>query len=163
MYDNNENISKPKLKIGDKVCISTARHVFDKTYFSNWTKALFTISELIQTTTITYKIKDYGNKQLLGSFYENKLQHVDKEDEVYKIEKIFNTRRSGVKNIASNGKINLKYSTLVDRKVMKLTQFAFYDPIPRGPCFLGHQLRGEGATVVIRIIPGEPHLRDLPM
>ena len=95
MYGDEEATAKPKLKVGDKVRISKARRVFDKSYLPNWTEEIFTVTEALHTFPVTYRLKDYGDEELLGGFYENELQPVTKTDEVYKIEKILKTRRRG--------------------------------------------------------------------
>ena len=95
MYGDEEATSKPKLKVGDKVRISKARRVFDKSYLPNWTEEIFTVTEALRTVPVTYRLKDYGDEELLGGFYENELQPVAKTDEVFKIEKILKTRRRG--------------------------------------------------------------------
>ena len=95
MYGDEQATVKPKLKVGDKVRISKARRVFDKSYLPNWTEEIFTVTEALRTVPVTYRLKDYEDEELLGGFYENELQPVTKTDEVYKIEKILKTRRRG--------------------------------------------------------------------
>ena len=89
---------KPKLKSGDRVRISKTRRIFDKGYLPNWTEEIFTISEAFKTNPPTYKLHDYSGDPIEGTFYEHEVQRVIKVDDVYKIEKILNTRkRAGVK------------------------------------------------------------------
>ena len=98
MYGDEEATAKPKLKVGDKVRISKARRVFDKSYLPNWTEEIFTVTEALCTFPVTYRLKNYGDEELLGGFYENELQPVTKINEIYKIEKILKTRRrAGIK------------------------------------------------------------------
>ena len=95
-YDSTDVRSRVKLKVGDKVCLSKKRHVFGKGYLLNWTEEIITVSEAIATSP-TYRIIDYG-EEVKGSFYDKKLQNIDKKDDVYKVEKILRTRRkNGVK------------------------------------------------------------------
>ena len=93
-----EEVPSPaKLKMGDKVRISKTRRAFDKGYLPNWTEEIFTITEALRTTPPTYKIKDYDDEEIVGSFYDKELQLVTSGD-VFKIEKIMSTRkRKGVK------------------------------------------------------------------
>ncbi len=87
-----------KFKVNDKVRISKTRQTFGKGYLANWTEEIFTIGEVLHTSPITYRLKDYEGEQLQGSFYEKELQLVVKIDDVYKVEKIIETRRRrGVK------------------------------------------------------------------
>ena len=48
---------------------------------------------MLHTVPVTYKLRDYGNEELLGGFYENELQLATKADDVYKIKKILKMRR----------------------------------------------------------------------
>ena len=81
MYGDEETTVKPKSKVGDKVRIGKARRVFDKSYLPNWTEEIFTVTEALRTVHVTYKLKDYGDEELLGGFYEHELQPVTKTDE----------------------------------------------------------------------------------
>ena len=93
MYGDEEMTVKPKLKVGDKVRINKTRRVFNKSYLPNWTEEIFTVTESLRTIPVTYKLKDYGDEEMLVGFYEYELQPVTKTDEVFKIGKILKTRR----------------------------------------------------------------------
>ena len=83
----------PKFKVGDRVRISYKRRpIFDKAYFPNWTWEIFTIVKINNTTPITYKIKDYENNEINGSFYENELQLTKQKDDIYLIENILDEK-----------------------------------------------------------------------
>jgi hypothetical protein len=100
LYGNETDVKsiKPKFKVGDKVRISKYKKVFDKGYLPNWTTELFTVSKVLNTTPITYKIKDYNDEEIEGSFYEQELVKFDKQNEDYEVEKILKTRtRNGKK------------------------------------------------------------------
>ena len=88
---NNE--TKPKFNVGDRVRISYKRRpVFDKAYFPNWTWEIFTISKINNSSPITYKIKDYENNIIEGSFYENELQKTKQKEDTYLIESIIDEK-----------------------------------------------------------------------
>ena len=88
----------PKFKVGDKVRISKVKMVFDKGYLPNYTYEIFTVSEIKATNPITYKLKDYNNEEIKGSFYNQELTIYNKKDDVYEVEKILKTRyRNGKK------------------------------------------------------------------
>lgn len=53
------NYSKPKFKIGDKVRINKYKNVFAKGYIGNYTEEIFSISKVLNTTPVTYKIEDF--------------------------------------------------------------------------------------------------------
>jgi len=83
---------KPKFKIGDKVRISRWKNIFSKGYLQNYTTELFTISNVLNTSPITYKIKDWNDEEIEGIFYEPELVKYNKQDEDYEVEKILKTR-----------------------------------------------------------------------
>ena len=88
----------PKYKVGDKVRISKARKMFEKSYLPNWKEEIFTIREAISTNPPTYRLKNYDGKLIEGSFYDHELQRIIKTDDVYKIDKVISSRRrKGVK------------------------------------------------------------------
>ncbi|XP_053594670.1 uncharacterized protein LOC128667654 [Microplitis demolitor] len=82
---------KKKLKVGDKVCITKYKHVFEKGYTPNWTTEIFTIKEVKNTNPTTYKLIDYQDQPIEGGFYEEELSKV-KYPDVYLVEKIIRTR-----------------------------------------------------------------------
>jgi len=81
-----------KFIVGDKVRISKYKGTFDKGYLPNWTTELFTISKVLNTNPVTYKVKDWNDEEVEGSFYEPELVKFDKQNEDYEIEKIIKTR-----------------------------------------------------------------------
>ena len=85
-------MKKSKFKVGDKVRISKWKSVFSKGYMQNYTTELFTISKVLNTSPITYKIKDWNDEEIEGIFYEPELVKYDKQDEQYEVEKILKTR-----------------------------------------------------------------------
>ena len=99
MYGKEVDSKSPAIfNIGDKVQISKTRRAFNKGYLPNWTEEIFTVTEVIDTKSRTYKLEDYGNEKIEGSFYEKEIQRVIKTDEIFKIEKILSTRkRKGAK------------------------------------------------------------------
>jgi len=71
LYPYNEQQScKPKFKIGDRVRITKKKTMFEKGYTPKWTKEVFTVSKIQYTDPPTYKIKDYYNEEIAGTFYE---------------------------------------------------------------------------------------------
>ena len=82
-----------KYRVGDKVRISKARQVFKKGYVAGWSEEIFTISTRVDTSPVTYELKDYDGDIIKGRFYEPEIQLVRKEDDVYNVEKIVKTRK----------------------------------------------------------------------
>jgi len=83
--DHDRQSSKPKFKIGDKVRITKRKTMFEKSYTPRWTEEVFTVSKIQYTDPPTYKIKDYNNDEIQGTFWEQELQKTNQE--VYRIEK----------------------------------------------------------------------------
>ena len=81
-----------KFKVGDKVRISKYKGTFDKGYLPNWTTELFTISKVLDTNPVTYKIVDENKEEIEGIFYEHELVKFNKQDSDYEVEKILKTR-----------------------------------------------------------------------
>ncbi|XP_015123511.1 uncharacterized protein LOC107045691 [Diachasma alloeum] len=88
------NTKKIKFKVGDKVRVSKYKNVFQKGYTPNWTTEIFTISQVVKTNPVTYKLTDYEDNPIEGGFYQEELTRVTNPD-VYLIEKIL--RRCGNK------------------------------------------------------------------
>ena len=82
---------KPKFKIGDEVRISKFKHTFEKGYTPNWTAEIFTISQVRDSEPTTYFLKDYQNKPISGSFYEQELSK-NKNPNIYLVEKVLKKR-----------------------------------------------------------------------
>ena len=88
--DKEQQSSKPKFKIGDRVRITKKKKMFEKAYTPKWTEEVFTVSKIQYTDPPTYKIKDYNNEEIAGTFYEQELQKTNQK--VYRIEKIIRKR-----------------------------------------------------------------------
>src|SRR6266487_642741 len=89
-----------RFKVGDKVRISKWKTIFSKGYMQNYTTELFTISKVLNTSPVTYKIKDWNDEEIEGIFYEPELVKYDKQDKDYEVEKILKTRtKNGKKEL----------------------------------------------------------------
>lgn len=86
--DNNNH-----LRVGDKVRISIEKTTFQKRYDQLWTEEIFTISHVIDSNPVVYKIEDYSQEAIKGTFYEEELQKVH-EPETYSIERIIRKKRN---------------------------------------------------------------------
>ena len=47
---------------------------FEKGYTGYWTTEIFKIFEIVQSSPITYRIKDFQGEDILGKFYSSELQ-----------------------------------------------------------------------------------------
>ena len=97
LYGEPEKKGPPKYKfeIGDQVRISKMKRTFEKGYLPNFSKEIFTVSQQIPREPPVYKLKDYDQEELSGTFYNEELQKVIKEDDVYEVEKILKSRGKG--------------------------------------------------------------------
>ena len=86
---------KYKFEVGDQVRISKMKRIFEKGYLPNFSKEIFTVSQQIPRHPPVYKLKDYDQEELSGTFYNEELQKVIKEDDVYEVEKILKKRGKG--------------------------------------------------------------------
>ena len=75
-----------KFKTGDKVRILKKKGLFEKGFTPNWTEEVFTVSKIQRTNPVTYKITDYNDEEVQGTFYEQVLQKTSQE--IYRIEKV---------------------------------------------------------------------------
>ena len=97
LYGERENKEpiKYKFEVGDQVRISKMKRTFEKGYLPNFSKEIFTVSQQILRRPPVYKLKDYDQEELSGTFYNEDLQKVIKEDDVYEVEKILKKRGKG--------------------------------------------------------------------
>lgn len=86
-----------KLKVGDTVRISQLKHPFQRDYQQKWTEEFFKVSKRYKRGKIpVYKVKDWADDPIEGTFYESELQKVVKsEDVTYRVEKILKRRGRG--------------------------------------------------------------------
>ena len=69
-----ENDKDPKFQVGDNVRISKFKNSFTKGYTPNWHEEVFAISKIKNTVTWAYTIYDLNGGEIIGTFYEKKLQ-----------------------------------------------------------------------------------------
>jgi len=75
-----------KFKTGDKDRILKKKGLFEKGFTPNWTEEVFTVSKVQRTNPITYKIIDYNDEEVQGTFFEQELQKTSQE--VFRFEKV---------------------------------------------------------------------------
>ena len=85
---------KSDFKVGDTVRISKVKSIFAKGYLPNWTEEIFTVAEVNRKyTPITYKLKDYNDEIIEGSFYRHEIQKATQDDNLFLVEKIIRSRK----------------------------------------------------------------------
>ena len=78
-------------KVGDSVRI-TQKSAFQKGYEQTYSYQIDQIRRVQDTKPPTYLIKDFDSHPILGSFYKEEIQKVDKSDNIYPIERVINRR-----------------------------------------------------------------------
>ena len=75
-----------KLKIGDHVRISHLRNIFTREYDEKWSGEIFLVSERrLRGGIPIYRLKDYLNEDIKGTFYQPELQKVElRESDVFR-------------------------------------------------------------------------------
>lgn len=84
-----------KLQVGDIARIIKITQIFDKVYTPNWTSELFTIAKVNITDPVIYKLEDLAGAQLVGSFYEFKIQKAANDD-IYFVQRLLHHKRNKV-------------------------------------------------------------------
>lgn len=85
---------KDDIHVGDTVRISKVKSIFAKGYLPNWTEEIFTVSRILRKNKpIMYKLQDYSQEEIEGSFYRHEIQPITKDDDVYLVERIIRRQR----------------------------------------------------------------------
>ena len=88
-FTQKANVSNSDVKVGDKVRISKVKSTFAKGYLPNWTEEIFTVSSINKKfSPTTYKLKDYNNEVIEGSFYRYEIEPIIHDDDTFMIEKV---------------------------------------------------------------------------
>ena len=74
VYIDEHNEKDSKFKVGDRVRISRYKNVFAKGYAPNWSSEIFIVNKINDTVQDTYNLKDLNDEEIIGSFYDKKLQ-----------------------------------------------------------------------------------------
>ena len=70
------DLPSPKYSVGDTVRISAYKNIFTKGYEANFSKDIFTITEVLFGDPTVYKLQDMDGEEILGKFYEQELSQV---------------------------------------------------------------------------------------
>ena len=108
----------PKFSVGDEVRISKKKKVFEKGYTTRWTEEIFTITKILNTNPITYKIADLTGEEIAGTFYEPELQKT--QQQIFRIEKVIEKGKD--KSLVKWKGYSDKFNSWVNNKdIIKLT------------------------------------------
>ena len=95
-YGNIQKNPVIKFQIGDTVRIPKTKTPFSKGYEEKWTDEIFTISFInTKYKPELYTLVDSQGETISGSFYSQELQKVDNQDNIYRIEKVLQTKTIG--------------------------------------------------------------------
>ena len=106
------NDKNPKFKISDNVRISKYKNVFAKSYTPNWPEEVNLIKKDENTVPWAYVINDLNGKEIVGTFYENKLQKTNQKG--FTIEKLI--KRKGDKLYVNWKGYDHSFNSWIDKK-----------------------------------------------
>ena len=106
------NDKNPKFKISDNVRISKYKNVFAKSYTPNWPEEVNLIKKDENTVPWAYIINDLNGKEIVGTFYENKLQKTNQKG--FTIEKVI--KRKGDKLYVNWKGYDHSFNSWIDKK-----------------------------------------------
>jgi hypothetical protein len=81
-----------RFRVGDQVRVSVAKGPFVKGYLPNWTEQIYIVSRSLNTDPPQYKLQDYNNEEISGSFYAAEMQRVV-PPERHAVERVIRTRK----------------------------------------------------------------------
>ena len=79
--DSSKEVSNkdPEFKVGNHVRISKCKTIFAKGYSPNWSEKFFVIKKYKNTVPCTYFINYLDGEEIIGTFYEKKLQKTNQQ------------------------------------------------------------------------------------
>ena len=83
---------KPKFNVGDRVRLNKIHRTFEKGYLPGWTEEVFVVHRVVPGPVPTYKIREWDDTPVQGTFYEEGLQKVHVSD-VFRIEKVLKRKK----------------------------------------------------------------------
>ena len=111
-YNEESNEKDPKFKVGDHVRISKFKNAFAKGYIPNWSEEIFVVKKIKNTVPWSYVISDLNGEEIVGSFYEKKLQKTNQKE--FKIEKAI--KRKGNKLYVKWKGYNNSFNSWINKK-----------------------------------------------
>jgi hypothetical protein len=73
MREDDYEVKKHKFKVGDRVRIYKYKATFEKGYKTRFTKEVFIITKVNETSPVTYNLKDMNGEDITGSFYNEEM------------------------------------------------------------------------------------------
>ena len=109
-YNEESNEKDPKFKVGDHVRISKYKNIFSKRYASNWSEEIFIAKKIQNTIPWTYVSSDLNGEEIVGSFYEKRLQKANQKE--FRIKKVI--RKKGDKLYVKWKGYNNSFNSWID-------------------------------------------------
>ena len=106
------NDKDPKFKVGDHVRISKYKNIFAKGYTPNWSEESFVIKKVKNTVPWTDVINDLNGEDIIGAFYEKKLQKTNQEE--FRKEKV--VKKKGDKLYVKRKGYGNSFNSWIDKK-----------------------------------------------
>ena len=89
----NESLREKPIPLESNVRLVQNKKLFGKGYNQGWTDEVFTVCKILNTRPKTYRVKDFAEEIIEGTFYKQELQQINPVE--YMIEKIIKTRKKG--------------------------------------------------------------------
>ena len=83
-----ERQEKTQIQSRSRVRLNKIHRTFEKGYLPGWTEEVFVVHRVVPGPVPMYKIREWGDTPVQGTFYEEDLQKVHVSD-VFRIEKVF--------------------------------------------------------------------------
>ena len=85
---------KPPFKVGDRVRLNKIHRTFEKGYLPGWTEEVFLVHRVVPGPVPTYKIREWDDTPVQGTFYDADLQKVHVFDQaLFRIEKVLKRQK----------------------------------------------------------------------
>jgi hypothetical protein len=95
--------TKTRFKVGDEVRVSLLPEKYGKAHNSQWSEAVYTVKEILNSSPLRYKLAEFDGNVLEGSFYAEEMAKSTvpfNESRILKIDKVLKKRsRRGVKEV----------------------------------------------------------------
>ncbi|GBM67575.1 hypothetical protein AVEN_73704-1 [Araneus ventricosus] len=92
-----EKSEKPSFKVGDTVRISKWKERSEKGYENNWSREIFTAHKILPRIPTVYRLQDFHNNVIQGTFYEKEMQKVV-DSGYHPVEKVLKKRNRNGKS-----------------------------------------------------------------
>ena len=110
-FEKEVNDKDLTFKVGDHIRISKYKNIFANGYTPNWSE-VFIIKKVKNTVPWTYIINDLKGEEIIGTFYEKKLQKTNQREFI--IEKIL--RKKGDKLYVKWKAYDNSFNSWIDKK-----------------------------------------------